>query len=157
MRLKWGGRNESRGIPENINSIIILAQERYGDLIVTTPLFKKLRQSFPYVEITVLGVTDIIDFLKPDKNLNFVCNIKKADKKTRAKIFSTNYDILFNTKDHPSFTFIKLSGKINARHKFGISHERHQGFFDQLVELDDALPTVEKNLSLITHLGIETY
>ena len=155
MRFIWGGLKPDPNIPPKFNSIIVLAQERYGDIIVLTPLLKKLRQSFPDADITVLGVTDIIDFLKPDKNLNFVCNIKRADDQTKQKVFSHTYDLLFNTKDHPSFTFIKLSGKIKARYKVGIFHERHKGFFNHMFELDDALPTVEKNTELLKYLGIK--
>lgn len=156
MRFIWGGlKPDDSNIPEKFNSIVLLAQERYGDIIVMTPLLKKLRQSFPDADITVLGVTDIINFLKPDKNLNFVCNIKRADSQTKQKVFSHTYDLLFNTKDHPSFTFIKLSGKIKARYKVGIFHARHQGFFNHMFELDDALPTVEKNTELLKYLGIK--
>ena len=155
MRMKWGGRDLHAQIPEKFDSILILAQERYGDIIIMTPMIRKLRESYPYCDITVLGVTDIIDFLQPDINLNYVCNIKRADKQTRQKVFSRKYDLLFNTKDHPSFTFIRLSGKINARYKIGIDHKSHHGFFNSMLELDDALPTVEKNLSLLKFLGIE--
>jgi ADP-heptose:LPS heptosyltransferase len=153
MQLRWGRLNKAPLPPDQIESVIILAQERFGDIIVTTPLFRNLRKMFPKMEITVLGVTEIINILKPDRNLNLVCNIKRADQQLKQQIFSRTYDVLYNTKDHPSFTFIKLSGKIKARHKVGIYHERHTGFFHHMFDLDDTLPTVEKNLALMNYLG----
>lgn len=154
MQLRWGNRSPDLISSKKIESIIILTQERYGDIIVMTPLIRKLRASFPDLDITVLGVTDIIDILKPDKNLDLVCNIKHADKQLKKQIFSRTYDLLYNTKDHPSFTFIKLSGKIKAHHKVGIFHERHEGFFHHMFQLNDALPTVEKNMALLDYLGV---
>ena len=69
----------------NIKSIIILAPELYGDIILLTPLLKNLRTVCPSAEIIVAGVTDIIKILESDKNINRVYNIKKLsgnDKKT---------------------------------------------------------------------------
>ena len=154
MQLRWGRLSKKPPPSDKIKSVIILAQERFGDIIVMTPLLRNLRKSFPTMEITVLGVTEIINILKPDGNLNLVCNIKRADKQLKQRIFSRTYDLLYNTKDHPSFTFIKLSGKIKARHKLGIYHERHLGFYHHMFDLDDALPTVEKNLELMNYLGV---
>jgi heptosyltransferase III len=154
MHLRWGRLSSNKIQSKEITSVIILAQERYGDIIVMTPLLRMLRKSFPHLDITVLGVTDIIDFLKPDKNLNLVCNIKHADKQLKKQIFSRTYDLLYNTKDHPSFTFIKLSGEIKAHHKVGIFHERHEGFFHHMFQLDEVLPTVEKNMALLDYLGV---
>ena len=155
MQLRWGRLTSNKIQSKKITSIIILAQERYGDIIVMTPLIRMLRKSFPHLDITILGVTDIIDFLKPDRKLNLVSNIKHADKQLKKQIFSRTYDLLYNTKDHPSFTFIKLSGKIKAHHKVGIFHERHQGFFHHQFPLDDELPTVEKNMALLDYLGVK--
>jgi len=155
MQSRWGRLTSKNIQSKEITTIIILAQERFGDIIVMTPLLRVLRKSFPHLDITVLGVTNIIDILKPDANLNQVCNIKHADKQLKKQIFSRTYDLLYNTKDHPSFTFIKLSGKIKADHKVGILHERHQGFFHHLFPLDDALPTVEKNMALLDYLGVK--
>jgi len=135
-------------------SVVVLAQERFGDLLVLTPLFKLLRQAFPDLDITVLGVTEIIKILDHDNNLTFVTNIKRASEAVKKKIFSCNYDLLYNTKDHPSFTFLKLTGKLHADHKVGILHPWHRGFFHHMLPLADTMPTVEKNCALLPYLGI---
>lgn len=140
--------------PEKIRSIVILAQERFGDLIVMTPLLKLLRQNYPDTELVVLGVTDIIYFLKNDPHPNVLINIKRCDKSIRKKLLARQYDLLYNTKDHPSFTFQKLTIQIRAKHKVGIFHRKQSGIFNHMIELPDALPTVEKNAALLAYLGI---
>ena len=140
--------------PQNIRSFVILAQERFGDLIVMTPLMKLLRQNFPQSEIVVLGVTDIIYFLKNDPHPDVLVNIKRCEKGTRKKLLAKQYDLLYNTKDHPSFTFQKLTIQIRAKHKVGIYHPRQSGIFNHMIELPDSMPTVEKNAALLSYLGI---
>jgi len=153
IKLIHGPVKPDQKIPQNPESIIIMAQERFGDIIVMTPLLKRLRAVYPEIKITVLGVTETINILKPDTNINLVCNIKHADPVMRKEILLETYDLLYNTKDHPSFTFMKLTAKIKAKHKVGIRHRRHKGFFNHMIELDDALPTVEKNLAIMDYLG----
>jgi len=156
IQLRYGKIQPAELEEKSPGSIIILAQERYGDIIVTTPLFKMLRKNFPEIELTVIGVTEIIMFLKPDKNINHLYNIKSVDAKTKQRIFSKQYDFLYNTKDHPSFTFLYLGARIKARHKLGIYHPGHTGFFHHMIELADTAPTIEKNIALLPYLGVST-
>jgi len=138
-----------------VDSIVILGQERYGDLIVLTPLIKKLRQSYSQSRIIVLGVTSAVSFLADDPNLNLVVNIKHPPAKKRKTIFQDHYDILFNTKDHPSVTFLWLTARIRARFKIGIYHPVHRGYFNYMHYYEDAAPTLDKNMAVLHFLNIE--
>ena len=137
-----------------VDSIIILGQERYGDLIVLTPLIKKLRQSYSQSRIIILGVTSAVSFLADDPNLNIVVNIKHLPAKKRKIIFHDHYDILFNTKDHPSVTFLWLTARIRARFKIGIYHPVHRGYFNYMHYYEDAAPTLYKNMAILHFLNI---
>ncbi len=137
-----------------VDSIVILGQERYGDLIVLTPVIKKLRQSYPQSKIIVLGVTSAVSFLADDPNLNMVVNIKRASAKKRKEILRDHYDILFNTKDHPSVTFLWLTARIRARFKIGIYHPIHRGYFNYMHYYEDAAPTLDKNMAILHFLDI---
>ena len=95
----FGIQESDKSFDGKADSIIILGQERFGDLIVLTPLIKKLRQSFPESQITLLGVTEMISFLYNDPNLTQVVNIKRTKGVIRRKILRSRYDILFNTKE----------------------------------------------------------
>jgi ADP-heptose:LPS heptosyltransferase len=153
IKVIYGPVKTASFMQKSVHSAVILTQERYGDIIVTTPLFKLLKQIFPAIEITVIGVTHIIEFLEPDGNVDFVCNIKHADRQTKRRVFSKEYDLLFNTKDHASVTFLLLTARLNARYKVGIYHKRHNGFFHHLLRLEDAIPTIEKNTAILSYLG----
>jgi heptosyltransferase-3 len=147
---------ETRKLEQNsIKSIAILAQERFGDLIALTPLLKHLRKAYPTAELVIIGVTDIIEFLKYDKNLNSVYNGKKIVSRLLGKLFKKKFDLIFNTKDHPSFTFLYLSRRIKARHRVGIDHPYHRGYFNHLIETENAQSAYEKNCLLLSYLNIK--
>lgn len=154
IKYLFGTRAAGRRFDGLVGSIVVLGQERFGDLIVLTPLIKKLRQAFPAAEIYLLGVTRMVNFLTDDTNLNKVVNIKRTKGKIRRNILDRKFDLLFNTKDHPSFTFLLLTARIRARYKIGIYHRVHLGYFDHMEYLDDDMPTVEKNMALVKFLGI---
>jgi heptosyltransferase-3 len=154
IKYLFGTREPGRRFDGQAGSIVILGQERFGDLIVLTPLIRKLRQAFPAAEIFLLGVTRMITFLSEDKNLNHVLNIKRTNRKYRKEILSRQFDLLFNTKDHPSFTFLFLTARLSARYKIGIYHSVHLGYFDHMEYLNDDLPAVEKNMALVRFLNV---
>jgi ADP-heptose:LPS heptosyltransferase len=139
----------------NIGSMAILAQERFGDLIALTPLLKHLRKAYPDAEIVIIGVTDIIEFLKHDENLDSVLNGKRIISRLSGKIFKKKFDLLFNTKDHPSFTFLYLSRRIKAYHRVGLDHPYHRGYFNQMIPTENAQSAFEKNCLLLDYLNIK--
>ncbi len=156
MAIKYifGTRPSGKIFDGKVQSIVILGQERFGDLIVLTPLIRALRSYFPEAKITLIGVTNMVSFLTPDPNLTRVVNIKRIKASERREILRDHYDLFFNPKDHPSFTFLLLTARINARYKVGIYHRAHIGYFDYMHFFDDAAPTVEKNMGLLHFLDI---
>jgi len=154
IKYLFGIQEPEKPFDGKVDSIIILGQERFGDLIVLTPLIKKLRQIYPDSSITLLGVTEMISFLYDDPNLNRVVNIKRTKSLIRREILRDHYDIFFNTKDHPSFTFLFLTARIRARYKIGIYHQAHIGYFNYMHYFEDAIPTAEKNMAPLYFMNI---
>jgi ADP-heptose:LPS heptosyltransferase len=154
IKYVFGTRPSGKIFDGAVQSIVILGPERFGDLIVLTPMIRALRSSFPEAGITLLGVTNMVSFLSHDPNLNRVVNIKRTRVSERREILRDHYDLLFNPKDHPSFTFLLLTARINARYKIGIYHRAHIGYFDYMHFFDDAAPTVEKNMVPLHFLDI---
>ena len=154
MKYLFGIRSPDPQFRGRADSIIILGQERFGDLIVLTPLIRKLRETYPTAMITLAGVTNSIDFLRDDPNLNWVINIKRDGSAARRKILKERYDLLFNSKDHPSFTFLYLTARIHAEYKIGIYHRAHIGYFNYMHFFEDAQPAVEKNMAPLHVLNI---
>jgi len=141
-----------KGIPE---SIALLAQERFGDVIMMSPLIRMLKKTYPETEIYIISVNRIADYLKYDPNIKKVLKAKRPSNEDKLVLQANEFDILFNTKDHPSVTFLYLTQKIKAKHRVGIFHPEHQGFFHTTFNMP-AIPqtTVKTYFALLDYLNI---
>lgn len=137
-----------------LRSVVILAQERLGDLILLTPLINILRQSNPDLVIDVVIFSNEGYFFEQDKNINQVIRAKKKYISYARKMLSFKYNVLYCTKDHPSFNFLLHTRFIRADIKIGITHDYHQGFFHHLLDIDLDTHVIEKNCTLLDYLGI---
>ncbi len=135
-----------------IESVVVLIPELFGDTILTTPLLRSLRSVFPAVEITVVGTGPGVGLLVHDETVNRAINIKRASAGERAGLYRRQFDALLSTKDHPSFTNLRLVRRIKAAYRIGFDHPGHQGFFDCLVERPEQMPVWEKTPGLIEPL-----
>ncbi len=135
-------------------SIAILVQERSGDTILLTPLLKILRLTHPNLIIHLVIFSDEGYIFENDKNVNKVIRAKKKYISYARQMLSIRYDVLYCTKDHPSFNFILHTRFIRAEYKIGIAHSYHQGFFHHLLDIDLHKHIVEKNCALLDYLGI---
>lgn len=137
-----------------LESIIILAQEKIGDAILLTPLLKNLKYAFPEIEIHIVAVSPIFPFFENDPNVDVVYKVKQNYLEYFKSIRKKNFDLLFSTKDHPSFTFLYQSRIIPARYRIGIFHSYHEGFFHHLIKLDFHQHIIEKNIAVLRFLNV---
>lgn len=149
------------GLPEKpkfngpLNSIAILAQEKLGDAILLTPLIGILKNKLPDLEVHVIAFSGVAEFFAGDPNITQVYQAKGHYASYFKKILSRKFDVLFCTKDHPSFTFLYQSRLIRARHRVGIAHRNHDGFFHHMIELDFSRHVVEKNCAILSYLDVK--
>mgnify|MGYP001806062435 CR=1 FL=1 len=137
-----------------VNSVIILAQEKYGDAILLTPLLKLLKQKFTDTEIHVVTFSRAVHgFFRSDRNIDRLHLAKGNAWRYYRNILGKRFDLLFNTKDHPSTSFLFQSILLRARCKVGIDCEYHRGIYDYLVDLDYHTPVALKNCGLLDILG----
>ncbi len=137
-----------------LNSIIILAQEKYGDAILLTPLLQQLKQQFPAAAVHVVTFsTATHDFFRYDRNINSLYLAKGNASIYYRQILTRRFDMLFNTKDHPSTSFLIQSLIIRARCKTGIDCAYHRGIYNYLVDLDFHTQIALKNCGLLDILG----
>ena len=137
--------------------IAILVQERIGDTILTTPLLKHLHRAFPKMKVDLIGVRPDNEILREDPNIHQLYNLSTISGQEKLELFRQDYDLLFNTKDHPSFTFLWLSRRIKAEIRVGLEHRYHRGNFHYLISLPDETATVEKNCALLDLLGVTNW
>lgn len=135
-------------------SILIFMQEKLGDAILTTPLLSILKKNFPEIEIHLVIFHKASNIFNDDPNVYQVHNFKKDKIGTARKLKKMKFDILFNTKDHPSFTFIALGRYLNARYKVGIDHYFHKNHYHHLASVDFLAHTIKKNCSILPIFNI---
>ncbi len=138
-----------------LTSVIILAQEKIGDAILLTPLLRNLRRFFPEIEIHVVALSPVYSLFENDPNVDTVYRVKQNYLTYFRSIRKRKFDLLYSTKDHPSFTFLYQSRLIPARFRVGIFHRYHKGFFNCLIPLDFHQHIVEKNCALLDIMGIQ--
>lgn len=131
-------------------NILVFVQEKLGDAILTTPLFKNLKFQFPEVQIHIVIFHKQSNIFDDDPNISKVHFYKNDKLGTIKRLKKIKFDILFNTKDHPSFTFIILGRYLNANYKVGINHQFHRNHYNHLVQVDFMAHTIEKNCSLLS-------
>ena len=140
--------------PGPCNSIIILAQEKYGDAILLTPLLKNLKRQFPETQLHLVTFSKATTaFFIHDPNLSGVHYAKSNPAIYIRNVLLKRFDILFNTKDHPSTNFLIQSLIIRARCKAGIANAFHKGIYDYLIDIDYHSPVALKNCGLLDILG----
>ena len=133
--------------------MVILVQERIGDTILTTPLLKHLRHAFPRLEIDLVGVREDNEILRHDPYIDHFFNLHRMTLFQKRKLFRKKYDLLYHSKDHPSFTFLKLCRQLKAKLRVGLEHPQHRGNFHYLLPQNAVTATVEKNCSILDLMG----
>ena len=143
-------RNPQHRFQGPLREVAILARERYGDAIMLTPLIGCLRKRYPDVSITVIAFSKIIfDFFSADPNVNAVYNAKKYELRYFRNLLLKRFDLLFNTKDHPSTSFLMQTLLVRSRFKAGHINTYHEGLYDHLIDMDPNTHESLKNLAIL--------
>lgn len=132
------------------NNILIFVQEKLGDAILTTPLIKKLKDRFPDIQIHLVIFNKASNIFESDANIHQVHNFKANKLATAKKLKKIKFDVLFNTKDHPSFTFIALSRYLNADWKVSLDNPHHRKHFHYLIDVPGNMHIADKNNALMS-------
>jgi len=136
-----------------VNSAVVLIPELFGDAILTTPLIHALSSVAPSAAITVVGNGPGVRLLEHDDRVSRAIDLRAASRQERHALFRREFDLLLSTKDHPSFTNLRLVRRIDASYRIGFDHPTHRGFFDYLVDRPEQMPVWEKTTGLVEPLG----
>lgn len=149
------GKSGTATFTGSLESIAILAQEKLGDCILLTPLIRNLRRARPALEIHLIVFSQAsAAFFRNDPDVTSVHQAKKQPWRYFREVLSRRFDLLFNTKDHPSTHFLIQSVIIPARFRVGHKNLFHEGLYDRLVDMEYHSHMALKNCALLTVLGI---
>ncbi len=154
-----------------IRRILVVRQhDQLGDFLLSTPVFRALRQFFPQAHIAVIARTYTAELAQNNEYINEVLVVpEKLLWWTPAKIWRllrglwSGWDlaIVLNTVSH-SLTSDLLAYFSGARYVLGSEHRVFPGckrnFFYNLTAryFAPAKPQSERNLDIVRHLGIDT-
>lgn len=132
-----------------LRSVVILARECFGDVIMLTPLIAALKKQHPETKIYIVAFTRIAySFFSTDKNVEAVYHAKRDLGRYLFRFLPKKYDILFNSKDHHSTSFNLHSRLIRARFRVGFRGNGNEALFDHLLGLPAGAHESRRNLAL---------
>lgn len=131
----------------------VLAQEKLGDAVLMLPFLSALRRAFPEAQVVVFTFGRNEEFFRQAVPWAMVIPLKPVSLKSYRRALGFRFDVVINTKDHPSFSFLLATLALRTRLRVGIAHELHEGFFDREVNGPFHRPMMEKYRDLFLLLA----
>lgn len=139
--------------------ILIVQIGRYGDMVLTTPLFSEIHRVYPDAQIDFLCSKQNYQIIEGNPHIRRIW-IHEKGLKTPKLIFSLRaekYDVWLDPKDHFSNEGTLLARISNARMKIGWNGDGSGAFTHPVNQADNSkLHRVETNLASLAQLGITT-
>ncbi|NTV02701.1 MAG: glycosyltransferase family 9 protein [Chlorobiaceae bacterium] len=136
-----------------LRSVVILARECFGDAIMLTPLIAALKKRHPETSIYVVAFRQIIfDFFSSDRNVTAVYHAKRDLKRYFLEFWPKRHDVLFNSKDHKSTSFLMQSRLVRARYRVGYRNNGNEQLFDHLLDMPAGTHESQRNLALLQEI-----
>ena len=142
------------------SKILLLRQDRIGDVIVSVPIIKHLRENYPAMQIDILygnynfGIRNAVENLVS----NSYCYTKNAvkDLKLVRKLRKKKYDVIVDMFDNRSTTSALLIKLINPRYSVGLDKENNY-LYSHKVPLPDRrkVHIVERTANLLLPFGLD--
>jgi len=130
--------------PNEIKSILFLRPDAIGDMIVSTPLWRILKNRNPDIEIGVAGSFRNIDVLRADTDVSHIHSYDLSDKKELSKemaeVRKLNYGGVFLCKiDKKAYGAFLCARSTKTGYTFGLSTD-HDVRHDRLFSLAPFMP-----------------
>jgi ADP-heptose:LPS heptosyltransferase len=139
--------------------ILVVQIGKIGDMILTTPLFKALRQNIPAAHIHAMVSRRGAPVVKGNPHLTTITVYRKDPVHLfllLAKMRSTRYDVLIDPKDHYSTESALIARMSRANVKIGFNRPGKNVFSRPLPAQEDnaALHAAARNLLPLKSMGI---
>jgi heptosyltransferase-2 len=131
--------------------ILVIQTAFLGDLLLSVPLFKYLKKTFPECEISLVCRKGVGSLFQSLKLVDKVCEIQKKNKESYRQAFSkletTDFDLLLCP--HESLTSALFSRKVKAKKKIAFHKWWNGIFFSETIRKDYSLPESLRQMSLL--------
>lgn len=111
-------------LPE-IKKILLVRFSSFGDIILTFPLLKKLRRSYPESEIHFLTFKKYEEVLKLSPSVNKILLYEKSLSDIRMKVRNENYDVILDLQNNLKSVYTCF---MNSKRVFTVRKENLKKF-----------------------------
>ena len=148
---------------KNIEKILIIQTAFIGDVILTTPLIEALSIKYHQSSIDFVTIPKSEDLLKNNPHIKNLIIFDKKDRdsgiygllKFSNRIAGKKYDICITP--HRSFRSAFLTFRTGAKIRIGFDRTAWTKAFTHLVTYRGDFHEIERNLSLLTAIGIKSH
>ncbi len=141
LRILIGNKPHTGIIDLNhVKSMLIFRQDRIGDMIISTPIFRKIKKEYPHIQLSVLASALNASVVSHDPNIdNLIIKEKKWTKKIK-QIFwlrRQKYEIMLNFIFNKTTT-IGIFARFVCPHAIKISQgpEKYRFYFNHFLTLE---------------------
>lgn len=140
----------------SISSVLLIKPRAIGDVLLSTPVIRNLKGTFPHLQIDFLTEQFAADVLIGNVNLREVLTFNKKEDSTLSiirKVREKNYDLLIDLFGNPRTALItRLSG---AKRRVGFPFRgRAYAYTDHVKPRGGEVHNVDFNLDVLRHFGI---
>jgi heptosyltransferase III len=159
FRIFLGGNAPPAPVPvdfSKISNVLVVRPDRLGDVVLSTPVFESLKQSFPHLKITAMVNPIQGGILEDNPHLHKIILMRRrrfwrAIRQSRKEKF--DIAITLNKKFSATATFFTLCA--NATINVGYRHSQSSwGYHIHLPAKGPSCHEIENNLALLKHMGV---
>lgn len=148
-----------------VNSVLIIRNDRIGDMVVTTPLFRELKKAHPHLQIDVVASSANQGVIRHNPHIrDIIVWDKEGPANDIARVWQIRqrrYDVIFNTMNIFSLPYLMRIKLLGARFLIGFNVEkyqtstRHLRMFDHTVDCVRSRPILESYFSACGPFGLK--
>lgn len=148
-----------------VKTILILRNDKIGDMIISTPLFRELKKRHPGVAIDVVASSGNADIVRDNPHVRDV--IIWDEKQGAGKDFQTiwairrrAYDVIFSTSNRFSIPFLMRIKLLGAKYLIGFKIARYRtntaelGMYDYTVDCVRSEPLLRSYFAAFGQFGL---
>jgi len=144
---------------KKIKSVLIIRIGKIGDIIISSFVFRSLKESNSEIKIELITLKKNKDVLRCNPYLDKVYFINKNifSLITLFPLCFKKYDLIIDLNDNPSTTSSILLSLLNAQNKIGFNFEKQSKYLTHAIDYPDKNKThlIERYAHLLSSSGLE--
>ena len=163
--IKWMLERKNKA-PKKINTkdikkVLFLRYDKIGDMLISLPVFKALKESFPHISISVMCSPRNRIVLKDDKDIDEIFVYRKrffGDIKTAMEMRKRRFDCIIDLVFWESVTSAILTAVVKGGGiSVGVGKGTYKGFYDYVIPTEDKDKEhiIPKTMQVLEIFGID--